>query len=96
MPDFTVKIQATRTEYLEVEVSKRDLFEKAVALVKRTVIPNGIPSDAYINDRGEWEDWEDGHGSGFTTRHRPATEAEAREFQIVREFEQLVREKVLK
>lgn len=71
-----MRLKGTRTihEPVEIDVSNSDLFEAVQTATWAKLGPK--PGD-YINTAGVWESWEDtGHGSGLTTTHRKATDAE--------------------
>ena len=68
-----MKVEGTRTihEQVEIEITPSELFALLYDEVwKKTERPEGF---TYINDKGVWEHWENGHGSGYTTYGRVAT-----------------------
>lgn len=69
-----MKIRGSKTEYLDFEITEHELWDKFLEMLLAdgklrsshgyTVLPNAD---------GNIETWEDGHGSGFTTKVPPAT-----------------------
>lgn len=86
-----VQIQATRSETVFVEIDENTLHDNSIKAMRRRIIPAALPDDAYINNAGYWEIWDEGpHGSGSTSVLQKATEEEQRNFQIVFEYRALI------
>jgi hypothetical protein len=71
----------TITEDLEIDVDPcqivRDLRHQWMVDVSNTKISDkDPPTFGYINHNGQWEHWENGHGSGYTYDYRKATPEE--------------------
>lgn len=83
-----MKIKGTKTELVDVEVPFCTLIDTVVDTTRvRYLKEIGIPPASYINPKtGQWETWEDGHGSGSTERHRLATVEETYNMERFRWF----------
>ncbi len=70
-----VRAEVITRENVDVEINVNDVFTNILSKLRTE---SNVPSDAYINNNGEWESWDDlgGRGSGLTTVHRPATATE--------------------
>lgn len=79
-----------KSESVEVDIPDRQICRLAVDLVKQKVTPSDICSGSYINEKGNWEHWEGGYDSGYTSEYREATAKEVAEFQIILDFESLI------
>lgn len=84
-----IKGTKTRTESIEVDVNPYDLIESINKALREKIIPKellDVDGGAYINSKGVWESWENGHGSGYTTTYREATEAEIQAWKYLGEW----------
>lgn len=67
-----VEATVTKREQVNVEI---DPLKVVSGLHEKWLSKLGM-SECYVNQDGNWEHWEDGHGSGNYTTHRAATEDE--------------------
>ena len=72
---------------VNVEVDDREVIEAITNIFQKKVTPKDIPCGAYVNRDGVWELWEDGHGSGYTSKYRAATPEEATLYGTFRQWE---------
>ena len=77
----------TSVKQESVEVNPSEVVEKIKLDWMKSI---DVHSYWYINQEGEWEDWEDTHGSGITTKHRQATTEEMNNWELFKQFEGLV------
>jgi hypothetical protein len=91
-----MQVSGRRTEVhnVSVEIDPIEVIEQLFNKWKRE-LPD-LPREAdYIQD-GYWHDWEDGHGSGITTKHRAATDCEERIYIGFKDMREICKMKVSK
>jgi len=64
-----IKGKVTKVHFEGVEVCPEEFLK---SLRKKWLSDIEIPSECYINTDGEWESWEDTHGSGAYTQYGKA------------------------
>jgi len=81
-----VQVNATVSEYRKVDIDSREILsiveyrlKEALRRLRLETMDESrkdIGQAEYINSDGCWELWENGHGSGYTTVYRKATQEE--------------------
>jgi hypothetical protein len=84
-----MQIRGSHTVHATFTVSEYDVSKEMTATFEKNVVPADVMAGSYPNREGCWEHWEDGHGSGYTTTQRKATEAEVALYQQFRTWSEL-------
>lgn len=103
MKEFIIDVTVSETR--KVKVSSHEIIKIVERALKselhqlKLLNPNDDPhydisGAEYINHNGEWEYWENGHGSGYTTVYRKATEEEKQLDSLISESMRIIRKQL--
>ena len=97
------QVNATVSEYRKVYIDSKEILDIVKQMLDNESrdlrLQNPVDrlciSDAkYINADGYWELWENGHGSGYTTTYRKATQEEIELEDLIKKTMSILRKRL--